>query len=785
MVIRLVLLLPTLTLLAVSSGAQRRKTALPSSVLPDGLGVNIHFTDPQPGEMKMLAAGGFTWVRMDFAWGGIEREKGQYDFSAYDRLMAALKPYKIHALFILDYSNRFYDNDESPRSEEAQEAFAKWAAASAKHFAGQGILWEMYNEPNIGFWRPRPNVDDYVRLALAVGRAIHQSAPGETYVGPATSGMDFKFLEACFKAGLLEYWDAVSVHPYRQSDPETVIPDYRRLRLLIAKYAPKGKKIPILSGEWGYSVGWGGMNEEKQGRRLARQWLTNVSNDVPLSIWYDWHDDGPDPKEPEHHFGTVLNPYYKDRDPVYDPKPSYLAAKTLTGFIRGYRFNKRLAVGGENNFILLFSKGRDVRLAVWTAAKEPQKVVIPASPGAFHAVGHTGESLPPLTADKNGLAVALTDAPQYLAPEKPNDLLQVAAAWERAPLEIKTPAEERFEVYLVLKNPLSRPVQVQTGPSPMMQGAYMQPGMQVKLPTRFALSRSADPVHAQFVLDVADMGRITQEMQIIVTNPLRVTILPPAGGTLPVRVENPSGEPFAGTLHLYADELKCARPDVPLRFALGKTETTVRFAVSGTGAPSYGAGVSVRKPDGNTILTIPLGYFQKVDDFARFPSGESPSDYAIYPDGDMKVASEQTLTSAAPPDGPPQGGAGALKIAYRFDPGWKFLRVAPLTDALRKIEGKPKALGMWVYGDGQGNIARLRFVDAAGQTFQPGGEAIAWKGWRYIVSPLDASQAGHWGGPDDGVIHYPIRWDTLFLLDSADRQKSEGAVYISSPTLIL
>ena len=41
-------------------------------------------------------------------------------------------------------------------------------------------------------------------------------------VGPACSTMDFKFLEACFKGGLLDYWSAVTVHPYRQTAPETV-----------------------------------------------------------------------------------------------------------------------------------------------------------------------------------------------------------------------------------------------------------------------------------------------------------------------------------------------------------------------------------------------------------------------------------------------------------------------------------------------------------------------------------------------------------------------------------
>jgi len=59
---------------------------LPGLVVPEGLGVNIHFTDPKPGEMDMLSQGGFRWVRMDFAWDATERERGRYDFSAYDRL---------------------------------------------------------------------------------------------------------------------------------------------------------------------------------------------------------------------------------------------------------------------------------------------------------------------------------------------------------------------------------------------------------------------------------------------------------------------------------------------------------------------------------------------------------------------------------------------------------------------------------------------------------------------------------------------------------------------------
>jgi len=420
-------LLTAMSLAITAYGAEGASVVISHPAVPEGLGVNIHFTDPKPGEMKMLAAGGFRWVRMDFGWNGTEKERGKYDFRAYDRLLAALGEAKIRALLILDYSNKLYDDGLSPCSDEGRTAFAQWAAAAVGHFQGRGILWEMYNEPNIRFWKPKPDVQQYIPLALDVGKALRAAAPQEAYLGPATSQVDFAFLEACFKAGLLEYWSAVSVHPYRQQAPETVAADYDRLRRLIAQYAPKGKKIPILSGEWGYSSAWRNFDEVKQGKMLPRQFLTNLANEIPLSIWYDWHDDGTKPTEPEHHFGTVRYPYFAGREPVYDPKPAYQAAQTLATVLAGCRFNKRLAVGDAEDYVLLLANGDEVHVAAWTTSANSHKLLIPASPGRFLVTGHTGETLAPITADQNGLSVTITDAPQYLVPEAPNQLLRAAA----------------------------------------------------------------------------------------------------------------------------------------------------------------------------------------------------------------------------------------------------------------------------------------------------------------------------------------------------------------------
>src|SRR5438067_1422170 len=89
-----------LGLIVAASGAAAPPPPAVEAV-PAPFGVNIHFTQPQPGEMKELAAAGFKWVRMDFAWGAIERKKGQYDFEAYDGLMAQLEPHHIRPIFIL------------------------------------------------------------------------------------------------------------------------------------------------------------------------------------------------------------------------------------------------------------------------------------------------------------------------------------------------------------------------------------------------------------------------------------------------------------------------------------------------------------------------------------------------------------------------------------------------------------------------------------------------------------------------------------------------------------
>jgi hypothetical protein len=391
-------------ILAGSATLALQAASLPPLVLPQGVGVNIHFARGHEQDLDLIAAAGFKFIRMDFGWAGIEHRRGEYDWSAYEELTANLEKRGLHAIYILDYSNSLYEqtvtgknpltgqehrDTASPQHPESIAAFAKWAAASARHFQGRPVLWEIWNEPNISFWNPEPNVQQYTALALATCQALREGVPTATILAPATSGIPMPFLETFFKSGILSYLDAVSVHPYRgyNKPPESAAADYEKLRALIDRYAPAEKKnLPIVSGEWGYASHDKGVSLETQAAYIVRQQLANLLAGIPISIWYDWKNDGDDAKEREHNFGTVL--------PDLTPKPAYAALKTMTHELAGYKIERRLKTNNDNDYLLLCTNSAgEQKLAAWTLSQASSaSVSLTGSAGSLRVMTSNGDS---------------------------------------------------------------------------------------------------------------------------------------------------------------------------------------------------------------------------------------------------------------------------------------------------------------------------------------------------------------------------------------------------------
>jgi hypothetical protein len=364
-----------------------------------------------------------------------------------------------------------------------------------------------------------------------------------------------------------------------------------------------------------------------------------------------------------------------------------------------------------------------------------------------------------LKADEHGLTVRLTNAVQYLEPAAPDTVLKRAAAWERVPLEIAVHAPATVIV-------------------PQDQG-YKHAKSMNRVPYHIEPMNRPQTASAE---EFVGSFRVEQRTTILATNPLSVDVLPAVNGRLCVRVLNPSGEACSGAIMPrsfkgFALEGGQSRP---VKFNEGQTSADVVYDVQELQA-RYEVMFSLRNEDrnervGDEIQSAVTSKFLRVD------TG-GVDGWRVVADGDSKVESQQSLSIEDGPGAFPLGKVGrAIKLTYAMSPGWKFLQVKPVSAEKKRIEGRPKRLGVWVYGDGSGNALRLRFVDSVGQTFQGSGPAVDFKGWTYVTLEMRGAGLTHWG-KGDGNIHYPIRWDTMLLLDST-RERSAGEIWFVGMTLI-
>ncbi|MCF0233928.1 MAG: beta-galactosidase, partial [Thermoguttaceae bacterium] len=59
--------------------------------------------DQMPRNLEMMRKAGISWVRADFTWHGVEREKGEWSFEHLDRVVEETNQRGIQVLPILDY----------------------------------------------------------------------------------------------------------------------------------------------------------------------------------------------------------------------------------------------------------------------------------------------------------------------------------------------------------------------------------------------------------------------------------------------------------------------------------------------------------------------------------------------------------------------------------------------------------------------------------------------------------------------------------------------------------
>ncbi len=256
----------------------------------DKPGVNVELLQYDSADLNnhlaRIESAGFRWIRQFAYWDEIEREDGEFDWSAWDQLARALEDFpQLEPLVVLMNSPAWAREERgagipsNTGPPQDLSRFAAFAGAFAERFGGVVDYYQIWDEPNLadawGGMDPRPA--EYIALLETARAAILRSDASATIVAAGlaptteTAGRnisDIRFLEALYAQGARELMDVVAGKPYgfsaspldRRVD-ESIL-NYSRiiaLREVMARHGDGRKPL------WASNYGWNSLPSDWTG----------------------------------------------------------------------------------------------------------------------------------------------------------------------------------------------------------------------------------------------------------------------------------------------------------------------------------------------------------------------------------------------------------------------------------------------------------------------------------------------------------------------------------------
>jgi len=298
---------------------------------------------PRDQRLEVLAAGmcGAKVIRTGSGWGSIERKEGEFDWSHFDRIVKMYGDQGMEIQCLLAFCPRWAAAPEKQNAKDwhewnnsmpREDAWRRWVREMAKRYGDRIRYWEVWNEPDIGFWRG--TLDEYLVLL----RAAHEEIKGvDPKLQVMTGGFAAYHRNPAFMDGVIQrgqQWFDIFAHHrhghFRGFQQEVDGP--------IAKLRAQLKPAkPIYFNET--AIASIGIGERGQAETLVKKLAFSWARGAMGYTWYDLRNDGFDPHDFEHNYGMVTNDFY--------PKAVYVTYNTLVNHLRGKEFVKQLDLGGD------------------------------------------------------------------------------------------------------------------------------------------------------------------------------------------------------------------------------------------------------------------------------------------------------------------------------------------------------------------------------------------------------------------------------------------------------
>lgn len=358
---------------------------------PADFGVCTHFGHGKgsvPYSLDLIRLAGFTSIRDEIFWDAVEKKLGTFYFDPkYDKYVNAAVERDIRVLMLLDYGNPAPGEKVAhagfPLDESGRRRFARYVKEMVTRYKDRIHLWELWNEPSaaIGI---KPDTA-YFELLKATYPVIKSIQPDGELIcsGGAPNLVDGSFVNPIVKRGGAHFMDGFAMHTYvapytpedgyatvghaflEQVSVQSLWPHYQKMsqRLTAEKSAPVDAWITEmgwhLADPFTTSKGENIMIDElRQAAYATRLFLLSRRYDAIRCVYlYDFQNDGTNPKEREHNFGTIRTDY--------SPKAAYVALAVLSHLLAEKPFSEAIEDTPRRK-VFCYGEGEEKVIAFWS-----------------------------------------------------------------------------------------------------------------------------------------------------------------------------------------------------------------------------------------------------------------------------------------------------------------------------------------------------------------------------------------------------------------------------------
>lgn len=449
------------------------------SGLPLLFGVNAHMdwhnADEEDLEAHWASVIGFQAARVGASWDATEHQQGVFNWTGGDRIVSLMNRYGIQPEWVVAYSAQWAASGDRnakdwtlwANSPPDDAAFGAFAGALAQRYKTSVHYWEIWNEPDNGFWKGTP--EQYAHLFDSAYKGIKAADPTAKVMNGGISEVGHP--------GFVPTWQNTiqnkpDIFAYHSHGPVTGM--IRADTAIESDLKAASWKMPVWINEAGFS-NTSTSSEQEQAITLAKKITMAAALGNTAYFWYDLENDGNDPTNSEHNFGLIRADH--------TPKASAVAARTLIDSLSGYRFLRRIDLKqSSDTYAVLFGApdSRSGVIVLWNEGKisVPLLLTVPGKSTRTSLMGNT-QIL------RNGpglISVAATNEPQYISFSGSTGAIDTIPPALGVPNQVIMTSGETAQININVSNPLAGPLRGTVSLTPPAGWSTARQSLSVDLP---------------------------------------------------------------------------------------------------------------------------------------------------------------------------------------------------------------------------------------------------------------------------------------------------------------